>query len=1121
MVTSTEPTRATHPYEHSRQPHHCGPTSRFERTSELSRQGSRQHQGVRRAVHAVLATSISLAAITSSAATTNAAPALGTIATAVGTIGDGGPAATAYAQTSILASDAAGNLYFPDDGRVRRIDGTTHVITTIAGTGLTTSTGDGGLAVDASLRAGFIVAAANGDLYISDPTNSNVRKIIKATGVIVNVAGTGVAGTTGDGGQATTAQLNLPIGLALDSTGLLYIADAGSSRIRKVAANGIITTVAGTGAAGFNSNGQQGTATQLNFPESIAFDAGDNMYISDSNNNRIRKLTATTGIVTTIAGTSGSGFNGDGAANTATLNQPQELAYSNNFVYFADQSNHRIRRIGLLTNSIFTLAGTGVDTSTGNGGPAANATVSYPTGVAVVGTTVYVTDQSSTIRAITGVGSANVTMTHFAGVGFPFAGDGGPASNAILGHYAQVAVGLNGDLYINDAANARVRRVDKTTGIITTVAGTGVTQFNGDGPIATTNLQLSSIAADTSGNVYVAQEGYAFIRKVNVAAGTVTTVAGTGGQMINGDGPALTKNVTPSDLVINSAGDLYIADRPHGLIRKLTIATGTLTTIAGTGTLTYNGDGPIATTNLDPGLIAVDAAGDIYMTDNTNAIVRKITIATGQVTTVVGTGATTYNGDHTGLTTNIDPFDIAVDAAGNIYITDYAKRTVRRYDAATTQMSTVAGTGVAGSSGDGGPATSARFTTPTSIALGPIGQLYIVDQVAQRVRVMTVPVPPAPQPPTPANPPTPAYNPVTPERLLDTRIGVGAAAGKLGAGTTLVLQVTGAGTTHVPTSATAVALNVTVTEPDAPGFLTVWPCGSPQPLASNVNYVAGQTIPNLVVAKLGTGGTVCIIGQVTTHVVADINGWFSPSATYTPVAPERLLDTREGVGAAAGQLQAGTTLALQITGAGATSIPSNATAVAINVTVTDPAADGYLTIWPCGSPQPLASNLNYMQGQTIANLVIAKLGSAGSLCIAGQSTAHIVADVNGWFAQTAAFSAVAPERLLDTREGVGAIAGKLDAGLTLTLQIAGAGTSAIPGGATAVIINVTVTDPAADGYLTIWPCDAPQPLASNLNYTHGQTIPNLVISKLGTGGTICITGQATTHIVADVNGWFG
>ena len=177
----------------------------------------------------------------------------------------------------------------------------------------------------------------------------------------------------------------------------------------------------------------------------------------------------------------------------------------------------------------------------------------------------------------------------------------------------------------------------------------------------------------------------------------------------------------------------------------------------------------------------------------------------------------------------------------------------------------------------------------------------------------------------------------------------------------------------------------------------MWPCDQDPPLASNLNYSTGETIPNLVITKLSAAGTVCIVGQATTQVVADINGYFSPSDSYTPTPPERLLDTRTGVGAPAGQLAAGDTLTLQVTGAGHTNVPATATAVAINVTVTGPDQDGFLTVWPCGSPQPLASNLNYTVGETIPNLVLAKLGTGGTICIAAQATTDVVADVNGWF----------------------------------------------------------------------------------------------------------------------------
>ena len=1046
-----------------------------------------------------------------------AAPALGMITTAVGTIGDGGPATAAFVDATSLATDTAGNVYATELNRIRRIDVATHIVSTIAGNGLSSSAGDGGPAVDASLSGGSVAVAGNGDIYVADALNSVIRKIVKSTGVITAFAGTGVSGSTGDGGQALAAELTTPYGIALDSVGNLYIADVSVSKIRKVATNGVITTVAGTGVAGYSGNNQLATTAQLRNPSSIVFDGSDNMFISDSGNNRIRKVAAGTGIITSIAGTGVGGFNGDGLANAAQLDTPVQIAYANNFVYVADQSNNRIRRINLSTVSISTVAGNGVGTSTGDGGPAANATVHYPMSIAILGSTLYVADQSSTIRAITGVGTPSPMIASFAGIGRPFAGDGGPATAAVLGQYQKMVIGVNGDLYIDDSYNARVRRVDKATGIITTLAGTGATQYNGDGPVATTNLQLSSIAPDAAGNVYVAEGDYAYIRKVVVATGMVTTVAGTGNHVLNGDGPALTTNVTPNGLAIDETGDVYIADAEHALVRKLTVSSGMITTIAGTGALAFNGDGPVATTNIEPDFITVDHAGDLYIADSTNNRIRKITIATGMVTTLVGTGGTAYNGDQAGTATNLDPSGIAVDGFGNIYAADFDNHRVRRWDAATKQMSTVAGTGVPGSDGDGGLATSARLVSPATVALDATGQLFIADVAMRRIRVMTVPIPAVTPPPPAAQPP---YVAVSPERLLDTRIGVGAPAGKLTAGATLVLQVTGAGATAIPPNASAVALNVTVTEPDAPGFLTVWPCGSPQPLASNVNYSAGQTIPNLVVVKLGAGGTVCFAGQATTHIVADVDGWFSASPTYTPVTPERLLDTRSGVGAPVGKLAAGHALTLQVTGAGTTNVPATASAVAINVTVTEPDVDGFLTVWPCGLPQPLASNLNYRAGQTIPNLVIAKLGTGGTLCIAGQATTHIVADINGWFAPTAAFDPLTPERILDTRAGVGAPAAPLAAGQTLTLQVTGAGASAIPTTAKAVVVNVTVTDPTSDGFLTVWPCGSPQPLASNLNYSAGQTIPNLVISQLGTGGTICIAAQATTNIVADIDGWF-
>ena len=356
------------------------------------------------------------------------------------------------------------------------------------------------------------------------------------------------------------------------------------------------------------------------------------------------------------------------------------------------------------------------------------------------------------------------------------------------------------------------------------------------------------------------------------------------------------------------------------------------------------------------------------------------------------------------------------------------------------------------------------------------------------------------------------YVGVTPERRLDTRLGLGAPAGKLAPGAVIELDVAG-GTSAVPSVATAAVLNVTATEPDGDGYLTVWPCGQPQPHASNVNFIAGQTIPNLVIARTGSNGKVCLASSTATHVVADLDGWHPAGSTYVGVTPERRVDTRSGLGAPPGKLAPGTVIELDITG-GASGVLADATAAVLNVTATEPARDGYLTVWPCGQPQPHTSNLNFTAGQTIANLVISDTGIAGTVCLASSTATHVVADLNGWYPAATTYTAVQPQRQLDTRGGLGAPAGKLAPGAVIELGLG------LPALARAAVLNVTATQPDRDGYLTVWPCGQPQPHTSNLNFTAGQTIPNLVITGIGTSGKICLASLSPTHVVADLAGWY-
>ena len=373
--------------------------------------------------------------------------------------------------------------------------------------------------------------------------------------------------------------------------------------------------------------------------------------------------------------------------------------------------------------------------------------------------------------------------------------------------------------------------------------------------------------------------------------------------------------------------------------------------------------------------------------------------------------------------------------------------------------------------------------------------------------------------------PADRFHAVAPERILDTRIALGAPAQKLGANAALSLQVTGR--SGVPAAGvSAVVLNVTVTEPTADSFLTVWPAGAARPLASNLNFRPGQNVPNLVTVKVGAGGQVSIYNLAgATHVVADASGWYgADGAGYTSLTPARILDSRSGDGWPAAKLGPDATRSLQVTGRGG--VPAaGVSAVVLNVTVTEPTADSFLTAWPTGQARPLVSNLNFVPGLTVPNLVVVKVGAGGQVDLYNNVGAtHLVADVAGWFGPEggagSGFWPVPPQRILDTRSGNGAPVGKLGPGAALKLQVTGRG-GVPPAGVSAVVLNVTVTEPTAESFLTVWPAGAARPLASNLNYMADKTVPNLVVVKVGAGGVVDLYNfSGATHVVADVAGWY-
>ncbi len=368
----------------------------------------------------------------------------------------------------------------------------------------------------------------------------------------------------------------------------------------------------------------------------------------------------------------------------------------------------------------------------------------------------------------------------------------------------------------------------------------------------------------------------------------------------------------------------------------------------------------------------------------------------------------------------------------------------------------------------------------------------------------------------------------------DTIDGRYSGGGVQTAGKTLELDVTGRGGTT--DNATAVTLNITATQPAGPGFATVYPCGTTRPEASTINFTAGTTIANAVTTKVGTNGNVCIYTQQQTHLVIDVNGYYTPTnnpaTDYRPLTPARLLDTRpnyptiDGSASGGGVQTAGKTLELDVTGRGGTT--DNATAVTLNITATQPAGPGFATVYPCGTTRPEASTINFTAGTTIANAVTTKVGTNGNVCIYTQQQTHLVIDVNGYYTPTnnpaTDYRPLTPARLLDTRpnyptiDGSASGGGVQTAGKTLELDVTGRGGTT--DNATAVTLNITATQPAGPGFATVYPCGTTRPEASTINFTAGTTIANAVTTKVGTNGNVCIYTQQQTHLVIDVNGYY-
>jgi trimeric autotransporter adhesin len=639
---------------------------------------------------------------------------------------DGSPATTVpLREPMAVALDANGNLYIADDidNRIRKVNAA-GVISTYAGTGIPGYSGDRGQAASAQINSptGLALDAA-GNLYVADEGNAVVRRIA-VDGTINTVAGNGNPRYGGDNGPATSAQLD-PVAVALDNKGNLYIADGLNYRIRKVDTNGIITTVAGTGQFGATLSTSPAVNTQIGYIADLTVDASGNIYLADITNEEVSEI-STAGIITVIAGGVQYGSVADGVPATTAPMIPDGVAVDGSGnLYISDENvyNTVIHRMDLSTGLIYTAAGSGVTGFLGDGGPALFAELDYPAGIVAAGGAIYFADvNNERVRKV-----VNAVITTVAGTGVR---DDGPATNAFLNFPEGIAIDGTGDVVVADTDNLEARKF-KAGGNINSVG-----ELEGGAPYGAT--------VDRAGNFYLTDEELNYtgatphILKLGVD-GTTSVIAGNGPDGFSGDGGPATLAVLnePQGVAVDAAGNIYVADYGNNRVRKID-TTGAINTIAGNGKYQFSGDnGPATSAGIDPFDLALDSAGDLLVVDQYNNRIRKIT-PDGTITTVVGTGVPGYAGDGgPAIQAQLNlPSGITVDGSGNLYVSDGGNSVVRRVTTGGL-ITTIAGNGtLTPSTGDGGPATAAQLD-PFGLTVDAAGNVYVADSFNDHVRMLT------------------------------------------------------------------------------------------------------------------------------------------------------------------------------------------------------------------------------------------------------------------------------------------------------------------------------------------------------------------------------------------------
>ncbi len=680
----------------------------------------------------------------------------GTIVTIAGGIGTGGDGSSALGNDigipGSLVIDTAGNLFFSDGNRVRKIN-TRGILSTVAGTGIYTglSTGDGGLATSATFRSlGKIAMDEAGNIYVAD---ANRVRQINAAGFINTIAGDDNGAFYGESDPAILAEFNRPSGLVVDSNGSLIIGDSGNNRVRLIGSDTLITTIAGTGALGFSGDGGPATSATLASPAALAIDGGGNLLLADYSNNRVRRIAATTSTTLPMVTGVSPFYSKRGTSFSAT-----------------------ITGTNLSGVTAVTFSGTGLTASISQGATSTSIALtitvdaSAPLGPHVVALTKsngdFTTFRSFTVVAppvnggifplsgpqgfsiqtmVVGLGLTGVTAVNISGTGVTAAVLTGAVDSAapiLIAIDADAAPGPRQISLITDSGTLPnfadfTVTAEAAPSIVTTIAGTGeyVVGLNNSAQLNSP----SDVVADRSGNVYVADSLNSKVRKID-PAGVMTTIAGT--QFGNGGdgGPATSAQIGfVYGLTLDQSGNLYVGDHSNSRVRKIN-SQGIITTIAGGGAGEFSGDGGLANVAAigKPIGLAFDATGNLFIASLTENRVRKINPA-GIITTFAGTGTSGFGGDGGPATsaTFSSLGKVAADAGGNIFIADVQNNRIRKITPGGT-ITTVVGGGNPQDAGDGGPAILSKLFNPTGVAFDSVGNLFVADTGNNTVRKVTL-----------------------------------------------------------------------------------------------------------------------------------------------------------------------------------------------------------------------------------------------------------------------------------------------------------------------------------------------------------------------------------------------